>query len=358
MTIRLPLGLAMLLLAGLLGAQAAWAQHFWEALGSTDDGDFDIDISSVKKINEAVVSVATRHVYTPKIAAQQMKSYRLASRPRYGVTDVLVNCGRKAVATTEEKLYDKNDRTLLALRADRVEWETINQGSIMEAIANAVCGGEGEGQADQARGAVSGTGFVVSAIGYVVTNNHVVAGKKKITTVIDGTTRELALLRSDTVNDMALLRLSEAPPQGVAFREGKLIRAGEPVVVLGYPLHGVLANEPNVTTGIVSAQSGPDNDSRLLQFTAPVQQGNSGGPLLDDCGNCVGMVVGKLDAMQLAKATGDIPQNVNFAIHRSMVVNFLRINGVEPVAGSCQQKLSPSETAEKLRGSVLQIMAE
>ena len=184
----------------------------------------------------------------------------------------------------------------------------------MEALANAVCCGESGGgnpaicAVSPAPSSMSGTGFVVSADGYVVTNNHVVAGKKEITTVIDGEKRSLTLLKTDAANDLALLKLSPAPPQGIAFREGPLIRPGETVVALGYPLLGVLANEPNVTTGTVSALSGPENDSRLLQFTAPIQQGNSGGPLLDDCGNAIGMTsLRSVTSLKNASSSGARP---------------------------------------------------
>lgn len=357
--------LTVVCLASLAAIRPALAERYWEGLGSSNDGVFDIDIGSIKKVNEAILSVATRHVYAARIANQQMQAYHLQSPPKYGVTEVLINCNRKVAATTDERIYDGKDKNLKILHAERLEWQDINKGSIMEALANAVCCGE-SGSGNAAICAVSpggtsstaGTGFVVSGDGHIVTNNHVVAGRKDISTVVGGEKRQLVLLRSDPANDLALLKMSSPAPLAVAFRDGQLVRPGESVVAMGYPLLGVLANEPNVTTGAVSALSGPENDSRLLQFTAPVQQGNSGGPLLDACGNAIGMVAGKLDAMQLAKATGDIPQNVNFALQESMLINFLRINGVEPTLAGCQQPLSPSDTAQKLRGAVVQILAE
>jgi S1-C subfamily serine protease len=357
MTMHYSLRVAALLLTCLLLAQTSSAARYWESVGTSDEGEFDIDIASINKVNEGVVSVATRHQYTTQVAVEQMKTYHLPSRPRYGITTLLINCGKNTAATTEERFYDKSNKSLFAAKADRIEWDAINKGSILEAVAMAVCAREGGG-GNAAQGAMSGTGFVVSANGHVVTNSHVVAGNKQISTVIDGVKRSLALLKVDAFNDMALLKLSEAPPKGVSFREGRIIRPGDSVVAVGYPLPGVLASEPNVTTGSVSALSGPENDTRLFQFTAPVQQGASGSPLLDDCGNVVGMVVGKLDALRVAKDTGDMPQNVNFAIHQSLVMTFLRLNGVEPVEESCQKRQSPAETAEKLRGSVLQILAE
>jgi S1-C subfamily serine protease len=100
-------------------------------------------------------------------------------------------------------------------------------------------------------------------------------------------------------------------------------------VVVGFPLHGLLASEANVTTGTVSALAGIGNDTRFLQITAPVQPGNSGGPLLDAGGHIVGIVVSKLDAINIAKATGDIPQNINFAIKDTIAKSFLDSQSVE-----------------------------
>ena len=100
------------------------------------------------------------------------------------------------------------------------------------------------------------------------------------------------------------------------------------MVAVGFPLPGLLASEANVTTGTVSALAGVGNDTRLLQMTVPVQPGNSGGPLLDLQGRVVGIVVGKLDALQVASVTGDIPQNVNFAIKAGVAQSFLAASGV------------------------------
>src|SRR6266478_224338 len=101
-------------------------------------------------------------------------------------------------------------------------------------------------------------------------------------------------------------------PDAIArLRGGRGPRVGESVVAVGFPLTGLLSSDPIVTTGIISALSGLRNDRRRIQITAPVQPGNSGGPLLGENGSVVGVVVGKLDALKMVKVTGDIPQNVN-----------------------------------------------
>ena len=76
----------------------------------------------------------------------------------------------------------------------------------------------------------------------------------------------------------------------------------------------MLGSQLKVSTGIVSATVGLLDDISQLQISAPIQPGNSGGPLLDEYGNVAGVVVAKLRALAVAKATGDIPQNVNFAV--------------------------------------------
>lgn len=85
-------------------------------------------------------------------------------------------------------------------------------------------------------------------------------------------------------------------------------RLGASVAVLGYPLRQILAPSINITAGIVSSLARLGGDLRHLQITAPVQPGNSGGPLVDDRGLVVGVVSAKLDTLKVAVATGDVPQ--------------------------------------------------
>ncbi len=129
------------------------------------------------------------------------------------------------------------------------------------------------------------------------------------------------LLARDIKNDLALLATEQRPAQWAGWRLS--VRTGEDIVVYGFPLAGVLSTGGNVVTGNVTALAGLGDDSRFLQISAPVQPGNSGGPLFDRYGNVVGVVVAKLDTLKIASATGDIPQNVNFAIKASVATSFL-----------------------------------
>lgn len=113
-----------------------------------------------------------------------------------------------------------------------------------------------------------------------------------------------------------------------SVRAGRSVRPGDDIVVIGYPLRGVLGASPVVTTGTVSALGGLANDTSKLQIAAPVQQGSSGGPLLDRHGLVVGVIQSKINALRIAAATGDIPQNVNFAINTATLSAFLEASGV------------------------------
>jgi S1-C subfamily serine protease len=181
------------------------------------------------------------------------------------------------------------------------------------------------------RAASSGTGFVVGT-GRVLTNHHVAQGCAEVRVRTAGG-RELTatLAATDPQRDLALLTVQGGDPgPPLAFRSGPELRRGEGVVTYGFPLAGLLSSGPTLTTGEVSALSGLRDNPRQFQISAPVQPGNSGGPLLDGSGNVVGVVVSKLNAQRVARATGDIPQNVNFAVKGAEAVDFLRRNGVQP----------------------------
>ncbi|MBK8533940.1 MAG: TerD family protein [Candidatus Competibacteraceae bacterium] len=175
----------------------------------------------------------------------------------------------------------------------------------------------------------SGTGFCVHPDGYVLTNHHVIEGASEILGRSPRHRCRLEPIFADPTNDLALLR-TDTPPPGIAlFRDGPQARLGETVIVVGYPLGGLLGSGPQVTTGNVSSLIGPGDDTRALQFTAPIQSGNSGGPLLDGDGAVVGVVSSKLNAVRVHEMTGDVPQNVNFAIKAALARGFLDAVGVD-----------------------------
>jgi S1-C subfamily serine protease len=152
-------------------------------------------------------------------------------------------------------------------------------------------------------GTLSGSGVVIGAHGEVLTNAHVVENCTQI--IVRSSSGDLAtalLVTRDEKNDLAVVRTKLPLSSVAAFRQGDRVRAGDPVVALGYPLSGLLATAANLSLGSVSALAGLGDDSRYFQISAPVQPGNSGGPLLDASGHLVGIVTAKLDALRIARS--------------------------------------------------------
>src|SRR5712675_2470339 len=186
--------------------------------------------------------------------------------------------------------------------------------------------------------------------GHVVTNHHVVDGC--VGDIQGNLTGEapvkLRLVSSDETNDLALL---QAPGsfKDVATIKATAVRSGDSVVAIGYPFHGLLTSDFTVTTGIVSSLSGIMNDTRFLQISAAVQPGNSGGPLLDTSGQIVGMVAAKLNALKFVRATGNIPENINFAIKTGAIRDFLDNSVVPYQISDAKAELKTADIARDAR---------
>ncbi|WP_454621740.1 S1C family serine protease [Bradyrhizobium cenepequi] len=202
----------------------------------------------------------------------------------------------------------------------------------------------------------TGTGIVISSNGHIVTNHHVVDGCGEITGNLSGEAPvKLRLVSSDETNDLALLQAPTPFKETAVIRENS-VQTGDAVIVIGYPFHGLLTSDFTVTTGIVSSLSGVFNDTRHLQISAAVQPGNSGGPLLDSTGALVGVVAAKLNALKVARATGNIPENINFAIKTGALRDFLDNSVVMyRVTERREMKKETAEIAKSARGFTLLI---
>ena len=195
----------------------------------------------------------------------------------------------------------------------------------------------------------NGTGFFVGADGFIVTNAHVVDGCEN-PKIVSGLAEPLVaqVLARDPENDLALLKVDFAFDRAATLRFG--VRVGEEIAAFGFPHADMLASSGNFTTGNITALAGLGDDTRFLQVSAPVQAGNSGGPLLDASGNLVGVVSAKLDAIKVMVASDDLPQNVNFAIKATMLAAFLDANRVTYKTGMAGgPALPPADVADQAR---------
>ncbi|MES2710866.1 MAG: serine protease [Pseudomonadota bacterium] len=210
------------------------------------------------------------------------------------------------------------------------------------------------GGTPERRAVSSGTGFVV-APRRLMTNAHVVEGCTEMRARRpDGSDVVARVDAADRTRDLALLTVASDLGPPLNFRATPAPRRGETVITYGFPLAGLLSSGPSLTTGSVSALAGLSDDPRQIQISAPVQPGNSGGPLLDMAGLVIGVVVSKLNAQRVAQRTGDIPQNVNFAVKGAEALAFLREQNVTVAPEAGREPLrSPAEVGEIADRSVM-----
>ncbi|MEM9139207.1 MAG: serine protease [Pseudomonadota bacterium] len=176
----------------------------------------------------------------------------------------------------------------------------------------------------------SGSGSVVSYQGHILTNHHVVDGCDRLT--VNG--NPAIQIGIDIVNDLALLRaekFADRDPVRFVTQEAAL---GDEIIVVGYPLFS-LSKSMNSTYGIVSSNVGLRGDLRNIQITAPVQPGNSGGPVVDRFGNQVAVVVSKFSAKgQISKNA----ENIAWVVRGSIAKDFLARYGVKPLIDKAAAK--------------------
>ena len=272
--------------------RGADASGYWDAALRRDPGYFDRRPDERKKWERLMVTVG------PRIAPDVVPSATSQTASRAGVAGL----GDNAAAETSGP--KQTNRTV----SEDAAPSSFGTGS-----------------------SSSGSGFVVSRErGLVLTNKHVVRGCSNVKVRIAGSESRQATVRAlDPDDDLALVETSLPNGPSATFRDEPAVRPGDDIVAVGYPLNGLLADQVNVSTGSVNALAGLYNDLHVLQMSAPVQPGSSGGALFDASGNVVGVVVTKLNAKLVADETGDIPQNVNFAVKASVARDFLRAQGVK-----------------------------
>ena len=200
----------------------------------------------------------------------------------------------------------------------------------------------------------SGSGFAIADGTRIVTANHVVEGCTSINIPDVGAAN---IVKSEPRSDLAIIRPNRplAIARGLQFRSGHSVKLGDEIVVIGYPLRGLLSSSPTVTIGTVSSLAGIGDDRTQMHISAPVQPGNSGGPVLDRSGNVVGMVESKLDTIKAAELTGDIAQNINFAIHSVIITSFLDSYAINYDVGKSDKERPVSEIAATALPSIVVI---
>ena len=168
-----------------------------------------------------------------------------------------------------------------------------------------------------------GTGWL-GASDIVVTNYHVIAGFENINLINHKKQLVTAkLLKFDILSDLALLQINETTEISPLLLTLKNARMGEQVFTMGFPHINIMGLSPKLTTGIINAKSGVADDPRTYQISVPLQSGNSGGPLMNMQGEVIGITTSKLSAEKMFNWTGDVPQNVNYAVKHNYLSSLI-----------------------------------
>src|SRR6266568_3177856 len=174
----------------------------------------------------------------------------------------------------------------------------------------------------QTRPESSGTGFFITEDGYLITNEHVAGNGAQVRLVTKVGIISAKVVKADVANDLALLKADgRFSPLPVAT--SRTARLGNTVATVGFPNVGLQGFAPKLAKGEIASLSGASDDPRCFQISAPVQPGNSGGALVDECGNVVGVVSAKLSAHAALAESGALPENVNYAVKSSFLLSFL-----------------------------------
>jgi hypothetical protein len=168
----------------------------------------------------------------------------------------------------------------------------------------------------------SGTGFFISEDGFLITNQHVVGDAAQVRLVTSTGIISARVIKVDAANDLVLIK-AEGRFAALPVVSSRTARLGTTVATVGFPNIGLQGFAPKLAKGEVASLSGAQDDPRYFQISVPVQPGNSGGALVDELGNVVGVVAAKLSASAALETSGELPENVNYAVKSSFLLGFL-----------------------------------
>jgi V8-like Glu-specific endopeptidase len=211
-----------------------------------------------------------------------------------------------------------------------------------------------------AAASMCGSGFVIQQNGYILTNYHVIKNATRITVTVPGRQAVAArLVTADQEKDLAILQVSLRNLTALPIASSETVQVLDSITVLGYPLPGELGTALSASDGKVNAvREGRSNGTRLFQIDANVNPGNSGGPLLNNHGEVVGIIVAKINSLQYAKDNGAIPERINFAIPINEAQELLRKLTPNFTPSNRQDVLTDQQVFQSAKGSTVLIVAD
>ena len=270
---------------------------------------------------------------------------KTASRNVYLASSFEGKGTRKYEARTTALLTNENLlEMMLPTGPERLREKTIRENTILLRVYP---------QDDSYSNEKAGTGFAISEDGLIVTAYHVIKGAKIIKLYLSTDSFVSAkVLRADTANDLAILKIENLTPYFLQIAPMRSTKTGDRVFTIGFPMSSVLGQEAKYTEGVVSSTSGLEGAASFLQITVPVQPGNSGGPLLNEKGEVIGIVTSSVAILPFLKESGTLPQNVNWTVKADYLRPMIELPEIE------QKNLDREQIISHIQKSVFLIEAE
>ena len=196
----------------------------------------------------------------------------------------------------------------------------------------------------------TGTAFSISSKGHLLTCAHVVDGADEITVTINGKKQPATVVAQDTVNDLAVLKLKNGRVKLLTLADSDKVEIAEGVHVIGFPLAKALGGKVKVSRGALSGIM-INADGKRLQIDASVNPGNSGGPVLNDCGEVIGIASSKLSGDGISGIGFAIPSNTAVKLLEDLKIDFRQ---AKPDRG---RDLSGPQLVKQVGGGVLLVEA-
>lgn len=292
----------------------------WRSLGLSADRKFTLSarMDRIAKLPSGLVLSVVRSDYAKP---EWIDGYPV----RHIVTASAIDCTNEKTASAGIDLYVASSLRVKAVRLDPkpADFAPVAPGSFLSANLREICASAvtvKDPDSEDGGNVFTGTAWGVSK-GYLITASHVIQDGKKIVVYRGGEPiGDAKVVLNDQANDLAVLKFSRAHAAKLKVlplaEHGAAL--GRSVFTLGFPVPGVLGQRIKMTAGQVSSTAGLQDDARFLQISVPIQQGNSGGPIIGWDGVVVGVVSSKLtrfgddDEEQPIK-----PENVNYAVKSS-----------------------------------------
>ena len=283
----------------------------------------------VAKTNEGTV-IYIEEIQTRRsgdvVTVLEMQDWRESYRNALSVTEIIsYNCSGKTRQRKYLTAYSGNlARGKIVGNLGEENPTEVRAGSVSGEVFQLVCNGKSTRQKEPRQ--TSGSGFFVSSLGHILTNAHVIRKSSNIV-VIDskGNEYQARQLVMDEKLDLALLKIDSSNKiENLRFADFARIEKGHKVYAIGYPNPSIQGLESKITDGIISSLSGLNGESTQMQISTPIQPGNSGGPLVNERGEVVGVVVARLDGIEMLKRSNQLVQNVNYAISGDLALRFVK----------------------------------